>query len=251
MKKHIIFLSSLLVFGLASCKTKKSQTSTSSSTTSTATTNNNNNNTNYNTSTGSEPKSNTVSETAVVSTTGSQSSSSSSPKKGAATDSEVVGSSNNASSSSSTLENGTVATDPKGTKNTTATENASGNPKKGAQSETSTLSGSTTSTKGTKGETKSEVVKQPTVYQAVTDQSCAVEVSFGSYGSGIDGAAMDKVMNLIDTKKVAHTSKIIGREGERRICMPLTELKENDKKDFIEQLKKIAAGGQLVSVSIR
>jgi hypothetical protein len=92
---------------------------------------------------------------------------------------------------------------------------------------------------------------QPTVYNQVTDQACAVEVSFGSYASGIDGPALDKVNALIESKKLKSTSKTIGREGERRICLPLTELKENEKKDLIEQLKKIAKEGQLVSVSIR
>jgi hypothetical protein len=89
------------------------------------------------------------------------------------------------------------------------------------------------------------------VYNQVTDQACAVEVSFGSYASGIDGPALDKVNALIESKKLKSTSKTIGREGERRICLPLTELKENEKKDLIEQLKKIAKEGQLVSVSIR
>lgn len=92
---------------------------------------------------------------------------------------------------------------------------------------------------------------QPTVYNEVTDKSCAVEVAFGSYASGIDGAAFDKVMALINENKVAHTSKIIGREGERRLCLPLTELNASQKNDFIERLKKIAAVAQLVSVSIR
>jgi len=108
---------------------------------------------------------------------------------------------------------------------------------------------STTSTNATEGTVTA--TSDPTVYKGVTDQSCAVEVAFGSPGSGIDGAAFDKVTALIDGKKLKSTSKSIGREGEKRICLPLTELKENEKKDFIEQLKKIAKEAQLVSVSIR
>ena len=92
---------------------------------------------------------------------------------------------------------------------------------------------------------------EPTVYNGVTDKACAVEVAFGSYGSGIDGPALDKVMALIQENKLSSTSQSIGREGERRICLPLKELKGNDKTAFIEQLKKIAKEGQLVSVSIR
>ncbi len=111
---------------------------------------------------------------------------------------------------------------------------------------TSTSTASTSNAQGTVTPTS-----DPTVYKGVTDQSCAVEVSFGSPGSGIDGPAFDKVTELIKSKNLKSASKNIGREGETRICLPLTELKEKEKKDFIEQLKKIAAAGQLVSVSIR
>jgi len=109
----------------------------------------------------------------------------------------------------------------------------------------------TTTTTNSNTSSANTSTTQPTVYNQVSDQSCAVEVSFGSYASGIDGPALDKVNALIDSKKLKSTSKTVGREGERRICLPLTELKENEKKDLIEQLKKIAAAGQLVSVSIR
>jgi hypothetical protein len=93
--------------------------------------------------------------------------------------------------------------------------------------------------------------KDPTVYKGVTDKGCAVEVAFGSYGSGIDGAAIDKVMALISRYHQPHTSKSIGREGETRICLPLATLKGRKRRQFITALKKIAKEGQLVSVSIR
>ena len=96
-----------------------------------------------------------------------------------------------------------------------------------------------------------QVTKEPTVYKGVTDLSCAVEVNFGSYAAGIDGKAMEKVMNLINSNKLASTSKNVGREGETRICLPLTEIKGMKKSRFIKQLKKIAKQGELVSVSIR
>ncbi len=92
---------------------------------------------------------------------------------------------------------------------------------------------------------------QQTVYKGVSNDSCAVEMAFGSYGSGIDGKALDAAVAKITAKNLKYSAKSIGREGETRLCLPLTELKEKDKKDFIEQLKKIAAEGQLVSVSIR
>lgn len=116
---------------------------------------------------------------------------------------------------------------------------------------TTTTTTTTSSNNNANANATTASTTQPTVYNQVTDQACAVEVSFGSYASGIDGPALDKVNALIESKKLKSTSKTIGREGERRICLPLTELKENEKKDLIEQLKKIAKEGQLVSVSIR
>ena len=96
-----------------------------------------------------------------------------------------------------------------------------------------------------------EPAKQQTVYKGVSDQACAVEVAFGSYGAGIDGKSYEKVIAAINGKKLKYTSKNIGREGETKLCLPLTELKGKKKTDFINQLKKIAKEGQLVSVSIR
>jgi hypothetical protein len=93
--------------------------------------------------------------------------------------------------------------------------------------------------------------KDSTVYKGVTDLSCAVEMAFGSYGSGIDGKAFDKVIDLLNSKKIKFTSKNIGREGETRLCLPLKGVKKSQKKALISQLKKIAKEGQLVSISIR
>jgi len=103
----------------------------------------------------------------------------------------------------------------------------------------------------TNNSTESTSQTQPTVYKGVTNDSCAVEMAFGSYGAGIDGAALDAVVKKIEAKKLKYSAKNIGREGETRLCLPLTEIKGKEKKEFIDQLKKIAAEGQLVSVSIR
>ena len=107
------------------------------------------------------------------------------------------------------------------------------------------------SNSSTSQQSTSTSTTQPTVYYTVTDQACALEMAFGSYGSGIDGGALDKVTALIDAKKLKYTSKNIGREGETRLCLPLTELNKKEKNELIEQLKKIAEQGQLVSLSIR
>lgn len=93
--------------------------------------------------------------------------------------------------------------------------------------------------------------KDTIVYNGVTDLACAIEVQFGSYSAGIDGKAYEKIIALIESKKLKYTSKNIGREGETRLCLPLTELNKRGKKKFAEQLKKIARTGYLTSISIR
>lgn len=86
---------------------------------------------------------------------------------------------------------------------------------------------------------------------ATTDapKTCAAKVNFGSYGSGIDGVKYEAIKKLIEAKKLKFDEKRMGREGETELCLPLTELKGAEKTAFIEQLKKTAEGGQLVSVS--
>ncbi len=79
--------------------------------------------------------------------------------------------------------------------------------------------------------------------------TCAAKVNFGSYGGGIDGAKYEAIKKLIEAKKLKFEEKRMGREGETELCLPLTELKKTEKAAFIEQLKKTAEGGQLVSVS--
>jgi hypothetical protein len=81
-------------------------------------------------------------------------------------------------------------------------------------------------------------------------KTCAVKVSFGSPGTGIDGKTYDAIKAMISDKKLKFTEKNIGREGETEICLPLKELKRSKKSQFIEQLKKTAAAGQFVSVSV-
>jgi hypothetical protein len=91
----------------------------------------------------------------------------------------------------------------------------------------------------------------PAVYKGVTDNSCAVEMAYGSPGSGIDYDALKKTMHTINSNGLAHSSKSVGREGETRICLPLTELKGQKRTAVIDSLRKIAKEGQFVSISIR
>ncbi len=93
--------------------------------------------------------------------------------------------------------------------------------------------------------------KRQTVYKGVSDQACAVEMAFGSYGAGIDRNAFEQFTKLAEANKLEYTSKSVGREGETRICLPMTGLSAMKKRKIIKKLKAIADKGQLVSVSIR
>jgi hypothetical protein len=85
--------------------------------------------------------------------------------------------------------------------------------------------------------------------QKAGEPTCTVKINFGSAGGGIDLKTYDAVKKMIADKKLKFTEKNMGREGEKEICLPLKELKKRKKTEFIEQLKKTASGGQLVSVS--
>jgi len=93
--------------------------------------------------------------------------------------------------------------------------------------------------------------KRQTVYKGVSDQNCALELAFGSYGAGIDRDAFAKCMAIIESYKLEHSSKSVGREGETRICLPLTGVSALKRRKITRKLKSIADKGQLVSISIR
>lgn len=89
--------------------------------------------------------------------------------------------------------------------------------------------------------------KEPAPKAAVV--SCAATITFGSSGSGIDAKKYDEIKVMIEDRKLKYTEKPMGKEGERQICLPLTELSQADKSSFISKLKNAASSGQLVSVS--
>ena len=97
-------------------------------------------------------------------------------------------------------------------------------------------------------QTKSKTQKGTKNTTAAT--TCAAKIDFASAGGGIDHKTMEELKKMIETKKVKYTETRKGKEGETQWCLPLTELKDADKTAFIEQLKKTAQTGQLVSVSI-
>jgi hypothetical protein len=83
----------------------------------------------------------------------------------------------------------------------------------------------------------------------LTEKGCYVTVTFGSPGTGIDTKKYDEITSLIKSKKLKSTETVKGREGEKEICLSLAELNLSEKEVFVDQLKKAAEGGQLVSIS--
>lgn len=79
---------------------------------------------------------------------------------------------------------------------------------------------------------------------------CKVLVRFASRGTGIDYGKYEKLTALLNEKKLKFTEKVMGREGEKDVCIPLTELKAEEKTKFVEQLKTFNDEATLVSVSV-
>ena len=79
---------------------------------------------------------------------------------------------------------------------------------------------------------------------------CKVLINFGSRGSGIDYTRYEELMNTLKAKKINYTERSCGKEGEKEICLPLTELSGKEKNEFIEQLKTFENKPTLISLSI-
>lgn len=86
--------------------------------------------------------------------------------------------------------------------------------------------------------------------ESIQEKPCKVVFNFGSFGSGIDSKKYDELKDLLNEKKLKYTETVKGREGEKEICIPLTELKGKDKDSFIERLKKLEDKNTLVSLSV-
>jgi hypothetical protein len=81
-------------------------------------------------------------------------------------------------------------------------------------------------------------------------KACKVVFNFGSYGSGINEGKYSELLTMLKENKLKYTETVKGREGEKEICIPLTEFKGKDKDAFIERLKKLEDKNTLVSLSI-
>lgn len=92
--------------------------------------------------------------------------------------------------------------------------------------------------------------KTKTVQTNTPEPACKVVFMFGSRGDGINEKKLNELTALLDNKKLKYTSKVAGREGEKEICIPLSELKGKEKTDFVEQLKTFEDKSSFISLSI-
>jgi len=78
-----------------------------------------------------------------------------------------------------------------------------------------------------------------------------VVVSFASQGSGIDAKKFEAITDFVNKhpKKPVYEVVMRGREGEREYCFHLKEIKKKEQKEFIEELRKLAQGSDIVSVT--
>ncbi|MES2567170.1 MAG: hypothetical protein V4565_09910 [Bacteroidota bacterium] len=77
-------------------------------------------------------------------------------------------------------------------------------------------------------------------------------VSFISKGAGLDRTKQTTLLSYIEShpKKPAYTTVLWGREGETDYCFSLSELKTKAEiNSFIENVKKIAAGSDMMQLS--
>lgn len=101
-----------------------------------------------------------------------------------------------------------------------------------------------------KSKTTPQTAEKPTSTQ-VKKMKFKLIVSFTSHASGIDAEKYDAIVKYITNhpKKPKYNLYAWGREGERDLCFHLKELNKNEKKAFIEEIKKIAQGSDRVFVN--
>jgi hypothetical protein len=78
-----------------------------------------------------------------------------------------------------------------------------------------------------------EQIKAETAAKAVTPEAvaCDVEVSFGSYGTGVDGTLREQIRTLAldDADVITSTDKPWGREGESTLCLRMKDAAATDR----------------------
>jgi hypothetical protein len=78
----------------------------------------------------------------------------------------------------------------------------------------------------------------------------ALEISFISIGTGIDGASFDKIDAFIKNhpKKLVVNTIQKGREGEKIMYLKLAELSKKEKHEFIKEVEKLISNKNLVKI---
>jgi len=92
--------------------------------------------------------------------------------------------------------------------------------------------------------------KDHLIYKGCVDSACALEISFASIGSGIDGTCYVKIEHYLQKKQLKYTAKSIGREGETRLCILQMPQSKKHKHQIIKDLRKILSQGQWVSMNV-
>ncbi len=76
-----------------------------------------------------------------------------------------------------------------------------------------------------------------------------IKVSFISYGSGIDGKALQKLDEVLKKYESLPADKTAwGREGEIDYCFKLEGVKRRKKKKFIKEIKSLMSTYEMVRI---
>lgn len=78
-----------------------------------------------------------------------------------------------------------------------------------------------------------------------------VIISFISKGAGTDGEKRQAIMSYIEKHPKKPENSIVhwGREGETDFCLNLKELSKTEQTEFVNEIKKLAGGSDLIFIS--
>lgn len=103
----------------------------------------------------------------------------------------------------------------------------------------------------TKKQTGSSTSETATTSSNTQVEKYRVIISFISKGTGTDGEKRQAIMSYIEKHPKKPTNSIVhwGREGETDFCLNLTELSKSEQTEFVSEIKKLAAGSDLIFIS--
>lgn len=98
---------------------------------------------------------------------------------------------------------------------------------------------------------KSATDSTQTVNSSSQESKMRLIISFISKGTGVDSEKRQAIQTYIENhpKKPANVIAHWGREGETDFNLKLSELNKTEQTEFVNEIKKLASGSQLIFIS--